>query len=419
MASFNSTNFLSAMKHMYPIKKVENLVYKNNPLLAMIPKNTSFPGRNATYAVEYGMTHGRSATFATAQANRTGTLLKDFVVTRVKDYAIVSVDNETLLAADGSEGSLLDVAKSKTDSALHALSRAMGRDIYRSGTGAIAQLSNPGDGTSVASNVVTLTSGGTLQIEVGMRLKGSATDGSVLYDGVVTVESVDRKAGTFKTTVAPGTSMSSLGDADFLYVEGDAANAGANIKMAGIDSWLPSTVASSGDSHFGVDRYVDASRLGGQKIDFTDSSHVSTLIAGAVTVAREGGRPDKVFMNPADWQELAMDMEGTVVKNQAYARRRFDNDDTSAKFGFATLQLASPAGMIDIIADHNCPVGVCYMLQMDTWQFKSLGSAPRLLDFDGLKGLRQSNEDGVEYRWGYYGNLLCTAPGFNARIALA
>ena len=268
MSSFNSTNFLSAMKHMYPIKKVENLVYKNNPLLAMIPKNTSFPGRNATYAVEYGMTHGRSATFATAQANRTGTLLKDFVVTRVKDYAIVSVDNETLLAADGSEGSLLDVAKSKTDSAIHALSRAMGRDIYRSGTGSICKLAAS---SGVSASVVTLTSGGTLQVEVGMRLKGSATDGSELYDGVITVESVDRKANTFATTVAPGTAMASLGNDDFLYVEGDAANNSSNIKMAGLDSWLPSSVAASGDSQFGVDRYVDATRLAGQNIDMLDS----------------------------------------------------------------------------------------------------------------------------------------------------
>ena len=131
MASFNLTNFDAAMKDMYPYKKVENMVYKNNPLLAMLPKETTFPGRNATYAVEYGMTNGRSATFATAQNNRSGTQLEDFVVTRVKDYAVVSVDNETLLAADGNEGSLLDVAKSKTDSALHALSRAMGRDVFR------------------------------------------------------------------------------------------------------------------------------------------------------------------------------------------------------------------------------------------------------------------------------------------------
>ena len=72
MASFNLTNFDAAMKHMYPYKKVENMVYKNNPLLAMIPKDTKFPGRNATFAVEYGLTNGRSATFQTAQNNRNG-----------------------------------------------------------------------------------------------------------------------------------------------------------------------------------------------------------------------------------------------------------------------------------------------------------------------------------------------------------
>ena len=289
MASFNLTNFDAAMKHMYPYKKVENLVYKNNPLFAMIPKETTFPGRNATYAVEYGMTTGRSADFQTAQNNRGGTKLEDFVVTRVKDYAVVSVDNETLLAADGSEGSLLDVAKAKTDSALHVLSRTMGRDVYRSGTGSIMKLAAS---SAVSGSVVTpLTAAGTIQVEVGMRLKGSATDGSALYDGVLTVQSVDRKANTFTTTVAPGTAMASLGNDDFLYVEGDAANAGSNIKMSGLDSWLPSTIASSGDSHFGVNRYTDSTRLGGQRQDFTSSSIQNTLINASVLVAREGGRP--------------------------------------------------------------------------------------------------------------------------------
>ena len=417
MASFNLTNFDAAMKHMYPYKKVENLVYKNNPLFAMIPKETTFPGRNATYAVEYGMTTGRSADFQTAQNNRGGTKLEDFVVTRVKDYAVVSVDNETLLAADGSEGSLLDVAKAKTASALHVLSRTMGRDVYRSGTGSIMKLAAS---SAVSGSVVTpLTAAGTIQVEVGMRLKGSATDGSALYDGVLTVQSVDRKANTFTTTVAPGTAMASLGNDDFLYVEGDAANAGSNIKMSGLDSWLPSTIASSGDSHFGVNRYTDSTRLGGQRQDFTSSSIQNTLINASVLVAREGGRPDAVFINPTDWAELAIDLEGRALAAQSYNRRRYDNGDDMAQFGFATLQLATPAGMVDIVADHNCPINVCYMLQLNTWKFKSLGPAPRLLDFDGLKGIRQSNEDGVEYRWGYYGNLLCTAPGFNCRVALA
>ena len=413
MASFNLTNFDAAMKHMYPYKKVENMVYKNNPLLAMIPKETSFPGRNATYAVEYGMTTGRSANFQTAQNNRGGTKLEDFVVTRVKDYAVVSVDNETLLAADGSEGSLLDVAKAKTDSALHALARTMGRDIYRSGTGAIGQIhASP----SLGNTSIELVAGHAVNFEVGMRLKASATDGSALYGGVLEVTAVDRDNDVLTTSVAGTTGIPSLTSEDFLYVEGDAANGGSNIKMSGLDAWIPSSVSSS--SFFGVDRTLDSTRLGGQRQGYANSVQ-ETIINAAVKTAREGGRPDCVFMNPTDWAELALDLEGRAAVAGANNRRRYDANDRAAAFGFSSISIATPTGMVDVYADHNCPINVAYLLQMDTWKLKSLGPAPRLLDFDGLKGIRQSNEDGVEYRWGYYGNLLCTAPGFNCRVALA
>jgi len=416
MASFNLTNFDAAMKHMYPYKKVENMVYKNNPLLAMIPKETTFPGRNATYAIEYGMTSGRSANFQTAQNNRGGTRLEDFVVTRVKDYAVVSVDNETLLAADGSEGSLLDVAKAKTDSALHALARTMGRDIFRSGTGSIGQVH--ASSASLGDTTIELISGHAINFEVGMRIKASATDGSALYDGVLEVTAVDRDNDTITTSVAGTTGIASLSTADFFYVEGDAANGGSNIKMSGIDAWVPSSVSAT--SFFGVDRTLDTTRLGGQRQAFATAVH-DTIINAAVKTAREGGRPDAMFMNPTDWAELAMDLEGraAVTSTSDAHRRRYDSKDSVATFGFSSISIATPTGMVDVYADHNCPINVGYLLQLDTWKLKSLGPAPRLLDFDGLKGIRQSNEDGVEYRWGYYGNLLCTAPGYNCRVALA
>ena len=414
MASFNLTNFDAAMKHMYPYKKVENMVYKNNPLLAMIPKETSFPGRNATYAVEYGLTNGRSANFQTAQNNRGGTQLEDFVVTRVKDYAVVSVDNETLLAADGSEGSLLDVAKAKTDSALHALARTMGRDIYRSGTGAIGQCH--GSTAPSADTSLELVAGHAINFEVGMRLKGSATDGSALYDGVLEVTAVDRDNDVLTVSVNSTTGIPSLTTSDFLYVEGDAANGGSSIKMSGLDAWLPTTVSS--DSFFGVDRTKDSTRLGGQRQSYANSV-METIINAGVKVAREGGRPDALFMNPTDWAELAIDLEGRAAVAGANNRRRYGAGESDASFGFSSLSVATPTGMVECYADHNCPINVAYMLQLDTWKLKSLGPAPRMLDFDGLNGIRQSNEDGVEYRFGYYGNILCTAPGYNCRIALA
>lgn len=424
MASFNLTNFDAAMKHMYPYKKVENLVYQNNPLLAMIPKETSFPGRNATFAVEYGMTNGRSANFQTAQNNRNGTKLEDFVVTRVKDYAVVSVDNETLLAADGSEGSLLDVAKSKTDSALHALARAMGRDIYRSGSGNIGTLDQSAAATGTTITLDPISD--VVNFEVGMRICASDnTDGDTLLNNGAAVEitGINRSAGTLTIATAMETVWGTISADKFLYVEGDAQNGTSNskLKMSGLASWIPASAPGGSDSFFGVNRSVDSTRLAGQRLTGSFSTIRESLIDTAVQVAREGGRPDAVFLNPLDWAELAKSLEGTtkIASAATHNRRRYDSSDAAATFGFSSLQLAAPTGMLDLYADHNCPENRAYMLQMDTWKLKSLGPAPRLLDFDGLKGIRQSNEDGVEYRWGYYGNLICTAPGFNATIALA
>ena len=424
MASFNLTNFDAAMKHMYPYKKVENLVYKNNPLLSMIPKETKFPGRNVTYAVEYGLTTGRSATFATAQANRGGTKLHDFVVTRVKDYAVVTVDNESMLAADGNEGSLLDMAKAKTDSALHALSRAMGRDVYGSGGGSIGQTGTTvADGGNYGDTSLELAAGNAINFEVGMRIVFADTDAAALDSGVLTVTGVDRDGDILTVDRVANVAVPALvgagGDARLIYPEGDrpAGAAAGSIKLSGLDAWLPATVPAA--SFFGVTRQDDSTRLGGQRLAF-DGSIQETLINAAVRVSREGGRPDAIFMNPVDWAKLAIDLEGRSLVAGAVqtGRRRFGPKDTEAKFGFASLELASPAGMVSVYSDHNCPLNLAYMLQMDTWVLKTIGAAPRILDFDGLKGVREANNDGVEYRWGYYGNMLCKSPAYNARIAL-
>jgi len=45
--------------------------------------------------------------------------------------------------------------------------------------------------------------------------------------------------------------------------------------------------------------------------------------------------------------------------------------------------------------------------------------APKILMTDGLRFLRTENADSVTVRCGYYSQLGCTAPGWNARVALA
>lgn len=44
--SLDLTSFAGALKQYYTNDKVENAVYQDNPLLAMIPKMTDFTGKN-------------------------------------------------------------------------------------------------------------------------------------------------------------------------------------------------------------------------------------------------------------------------------------------------------------------------------------------------------------------------------------
>jgi hypothetical protein len=50
---------------------------------------------------------------------------------------------------------------------------------------------------------------------------------------------------------------------------------------------------------------------------------------------------------------------------------------------------------------------------METWVLKSAKGVPRVLDEDGIKMLRESNNDGYQWRMGGYFQYGCEAPGYN------
>ena len=61
------TNFAAALKQHYTNERIENMVYKDNPFLAMIGKYENFGGENLKLPIKWGNPQGRSADFALAQ----------------------------------------------------------------------------------------------------------------------------------------------------------------------------------------------------------------------------------------------------------------------------------------------------------------------------------------------------------------
>lgn len=402
MASLDMTSFTSALKQLYTEQKVENMTYQDNPLLAMLPKMTGFVGKNLPIVINYGNPMGRSATFATAQSNKTASKITDFVLTRAKDYAVASIDNETLEASKGNNAAFMEAATTEIDGAIHSCARSLAVALYRTGSGSIGQVTTGGTGTSITLlNIDDVTN-----FEVNMEIAFDDADGGgTIKTGTVTVTAVNRDTGVLTvdamSAIAGG---SGTANSDYIFVAGDY-----DAKVKGLLAWIPST-APDDTAFFSVNRSVDVTRLGGIRFDGSAMPIEEALIGAASRVAREGGKPDVCFINYSKYADLEKSLGSKV---------QYVDLKVNAEIGFRGILINGPRGPIKIVPDQNCPSDRAFMLQLDTWKLYSLGKAPRILDTDGLKMLRESTSDSVEIRVGYYAQLGCVAPGKNCNIKLS
>ena len=387
------TTFAAALKQHYTDEKIENMVYKDNPFLAMISKYEDFGGENLKLPVKYGIQMGRSATFADAVANKSASQLKAFLLTRKADYAIASIANETIEASKGNANAFIEAATFEIDGAIESATRSLAVSLFGDGTGSIGVIGSMATTTASNDTITLATIQDITNFEVGMQLNfGTATVNKE-------ISSINRDTGVFILDAASGGTTT-----EAIYVDGDKDN-----MLKGLSAWLPSTAPTSGDSFFGVDRSADSTRLAGIRFDASSLPLEEGLIGAAARVAREGGKPDVCFLNYSNFGDL----EKALGSKVSYVDVK-----VNPEIGFRGILIHGPRGPIKVIPDQNCPNGVAYMLQMDVWKLYSLGKAPKILDSDGLKFLRESTADAVEARIGYYAQLGCRAPGFNVRVGL-
>lgn len=406
MAALDLTSFDAALKVHYTDIRIRNLVYRNHPWLGIVPKMTTFGGKNLPIPIRYGVPQGRSATFSDAQANKVASKFEDFVLTRVSNYGLASIKNEALEASIGDTNAFMRATVSEIDGILMAVSNDLALDLFRSGTGARGRISTS---TAPTTDITLEDPEDVVAFEVGMVLEASATDGGTVHATTATITAVDRNDGVLTVDTNVGVAGWSTGW--YLYQEGDSPNGGSNKKVTGLAGWLPSSDPSTGDNHFGVDRSVDPSRLAGVRYDGSSETHEEALMGAGAKLWREGGRPDIVFMNPAHYAALLKELSGKVEYDVV---RSAD----AADVGFSAIRVHLPTGTVRVVPDPDCSVGVAYMLETETFKLYSLGPAPKIITYEGNRFLREASDDAVEVRTGYYAQLGCTAPGANARITL-
>lgn len=426
----NSSNQLAALKELYVDDKdyMKNLVYSKNPWLALVPKNESpdgFAGKYIPVPLEYSNPAGRSHTFANAQNQQTASSVVSYFVYSIEDYQLVTITNLLMEQTKSNAGAFVDEASRTLDNGFRNISNNMAFELFYGGTASRGQVGSAGVSLSGTTLSFTLSnSQQVVQFEVGMVIQASAVDGGAAAQNTpgtidaIQITSVNRVNGAISGTVVQGVPGSSWAANYYLQVLGDIGIAGAStvaglLGLSGMAAWIPSTTPPSTDNFWGVNRSADPTRLGGLRYDASSQSISEGLTNALAFGNREGAAFDLIILDFASYSTLINELGAKVQ----YVQLEHDEVEVA----FEAIHFHSAYGKIPVLADRSCQSQTAWCVTTNSFKLRTLGKAPHILTYgmEGLEGLRVGNADALEIRIAYYGNLICSAPGYNMQVALS
>ena len=149
----SAADLAPVLKELYKGQRLKDLTKKDHPFYGRLQRKAmkGFGGKTYPIPVKSAGTQGISADFATAQANQSSVVYKEFLLTRVKKYGVASIQREAMQAATDDVEAFVNSQADLLDSDLERTGDSIATDMYGDGSGAIAAIS------SIISGVITLT----------------------------------------------------------------------------------------------------------------------------------------------------------------------------------------------------------------------------------------------------------------------
>lgn len=414
-------NLTPALKRRFDDNFKGVVAWSKSVLAAMLRKK-AWDGEFAPYMMRIGNSPARSASFSVTKAKSEDTTygfttVKQAQVPWVSDYARATIEGKLMAAASSKSGTVYDKFVAQLDGCFDAAMHSFSTKVYRDGYGSIGNISS---GTNVATTTLTLAvPEDIILFEKGMDVQFSASNNSNTLRNAgasLTVTGLGTVANGNLTMSAAINSVTGTLAGDFIFAKGDRQDSATptRLALAGLDAWLPTAAPAGGENFFNLGDRNNDGRLLGTVIDCTTGTYAGAdeedaLIAAAIEASRVGGKPRACFMNPTRYGNLIQKGMGryrpTVVRGPA-------------GIGFSGVAVQTNFGEIDVYSDPYCPRKRSFVLEMDSWTVYGVGSAniPDFLMQDGNKLLRQTDDDGVETRVGYYAGQGTNAPVHNVVI---
>lgn len=408
MAAVGLTEYTNMLKILYPEGEVQNAALHDTVWAKRIKQMDDFTGKELDWPLPYANGAGRSHVFATAQTNASAPKYAGWRLTRKRDYIVWQVDSETLHASRDNRGAFVTAQKNLADMHLSEIGRSFSVGLYGRVGGGIGTIATGG----ISGAVATLTFAHDVRgFYPGQKIDVSAANDSTAAaraGSPLTVLSVNYSSGTVTFTAGIVATVAAAVVGDTLIPQGDEA-----VAMSGLQEWIPLTTPSA-TLFNGVDRTPDPERLAGFRVNNPNGDPGENLITlGELVAVGRPGPNQIVLINPIHYGTMLKSLSSKIIYN------RQGSNDTQGKFlvGGTGVMVGLSSGTAEIVVDADCPGGVGWLLDEDTWIFHSLEKVPHLSADDGRESLRGATTDTIEVRARWWGDQLCTNPHRNGTFA--
>lgn len=382
MAISSNSSILSMLKVYYK-DGIENLMFRNSPVLTKI-KKTRVEGKSQNFSALYGHGGAGSADFTKALANAaTVSKAVEFAVTPGQLFSVYNMNGKEVAASETQRGAYMKIAGAKMFSASETFRKMMAASLYGRGYGEICA---SGYTTAIVANTafnLTLPDAAIMKIDVDTQLALKSSVSSATVNTVLTVNSITGNT----VNVTPSVSVASPLATDILCYYGSIDNSGNPIMPMGLGGWLP-TVGSRtgtawntyiGTSFFGVNRSIVPDRLAGAfyKAASTSETYLTSLKNLIKKCRRQGSIADLIIVNDTDFATL----DNELTTNNTYFTQTSTKAKKNATSGFSEIAAAFSTNFVDnIVDDPYCPQGRFYVLDSSTIELWAYTNTDKLDD---------------------------------------
>lgn len=393
--AISTNDSIKALLKVYYKDGVENLMFRNSPLLKKLQKNR-IEGKTYNFSAMYGRGGAVAGDFTKAR-NLAASVSKnvEFAVEPGQLFSVYTMNAKEVQASVTKRGAYMKVAGAKMFAASEGFRKTLAASLYGRGYGELCFAPASVSFTQDTAADITLPMDAIMKIDVGSELviKTSVAGGSTTIKATLTVNAI---TGT-SVNVTPSATYETAAT-DVICLAGSIDASGAPLLPVGLGGWLPAVGSRTGldwqtyinTKFFNVDRKAAPDRLAGAFYAEASSTAKKTDAVEALLmqVRRQGSLADMIVMNDEDW--LAMSAE--IATSNTYFTQTSTKEAKKAAIGFDSFAASFSTNYVEnIIDDPYCPKGEFFILDSTAVEFDTLTNTDKV--DDGVAGNNPGKPD--------------------------